>query len=353
MELLGSPGRTVVSILVFVAVVAVLATGAYMAAGWSFADASYMVALTLYTVGYGEVHPINTPYLHSVTMATMILGCTGMILLTGALVQFLTITQLQQILGVKRVKAEIDKLDKHVIVVGFGRIGLMLAKGLSAGGAKFVVVEQNDKRAAEVRAQGYLCLVGDATDEGALKEAGIERARTLATVLPNDAANVFIALSARSLNPKIEIIARGELPSTEGKLLQAGANRVVMPTHIGAERIVELILFPETARLLRSSEKMSELERTLRHCGLDMEVVTVPEHGAVTGRTVAEIENMAQGKFFILQVERKDGGHINNPEQALKIHAGDGVVIVGRRSEEARSIFDAPARKLRAGRTTF
>jgi len=353
MELLGSPGRTLVSILAFVAAVAVLATGAYMAAGWSFADASYMVALTLYTVGYGEVHPINTPYLHSVTMATMILGCTGMILLTGALVQFLTITQLQQIFGVKRVKAEIDKLDKHVIVVGFGRIGLMLAKGLSAGGAKFVVIEQNEKRAADVRALGHLCLVGDATDEGALKEAGIERARTLATVLPDDAANVFIALSARSLNSKIEIIARGEMPSTEGKLLQAGANRVVMPTHIGAERIAELILFPETARLLRRSEKMSELERTLRHCGLDMEVVTVPEHGAVTGRTVAEIEKMAQGKFFILQVERKDGDHISNPEQALKVHAGDGVVIVGRRSEEARSIFDAPARKLRAGRTTF
>jgi len=127
----------------------------------------------------------------------------------------------------------------------------------------------------------------------------------------------------------------------------------VMPTHIGAERIAELILFPETARLLRSSEKMSELERTLRHCGLDMEVVTVPEHGAVTGRSVAEIETMAKGKFFILQVERKDGNHISNPEQALKVHAGDGVVIVGRRSEEARSIFDAPAKKFRAGRTTF
>ncbi len=98
---------------------------------------------------------------------------------------------------------------------------------------------------------------------------------------------------------------------------------------------------------------MSELERTLRHCGLDMEVITVPEKGAVTGRTVAEIETMAQGKFFILQVERKDGGHVNNPEQALKVHAGDGVVIVGRRSEEARGIFDAPAKKLRAGRVTY
>ena len=353
MELLGSPARTLISILLFMALVVVLATLAYMGAGWSFSDASYMVALTVYTVGYGEVRPINTPYLHNVTMATMVLGCTGMILLTGALVQFLTITQLQQILGVKRVRAEIDKLENHVIVVGFGRIGLMLAKGLSAGGCKFVIIEQNEKKAAEVRALGFLCLVGDATDESALTDAGIARARTLATVLPNDAANVFIALSARSLNPKIEIIARGELPSTEGKLLQAGANRVVMPTHIGAERIAELILFPETARLLRDSSKMADLERTLRNCGLDMEVLTVPEKGAVTGHSIAEIETMGQGRFFVLQVERKDGGHVSNPERALRVLAGDGVVIVGRQSEAARALFDAPARKLRAGRITF
>jgi voltage-gated potassium channel Kch len=353
MELLGSPGRTLASIVIFVLAVVVLATGAYMAAGWSFSEAIYMVLLTVYTVGYGEVHPINTPFLHAVTMGTMILGCTGMILLTGALVQFLTITQLQQIFGVKRVKAEIDRLHNHVIVVGFGRIGLTLAKDLVAGGAKFVVIEQNEKRAAEVRELGYLCLIGDATDERALQDAGIARARTLASVLPNDAANVFIALSARSLNPAIEIIARGELPSTEGKLLQAGANRVVMPTHIGAERIAELILFPETARFLRASDRMAEVERTLRHCGLDLEVVTVPDRSIVTGKTIAEIESLGQGKFFVMQVERKNGDHITSPELSLKVNAGDGLVIVGRRSEEARALFDAPAARTRAGRMTF
>jgi voltage-gated potassium channel Kch len=352
MEWLGSPGRTLGSIVIFVLAVTALGIAAYMAAGWSLADASYMVVLTIYTVGYGEVHPINTPFLHAVTMGVMILGCTGMILLSGALVQFLTITQLQQLFGVKRVKAEIDKLENHIIIVGFGRIGLTLARDLRAGGAKFVVIEQNEKRAAEVRELGHLCLVGDATDEAALHHAGVTRARTLATVLPNDAANVFIALSARSLNPEIEIIARGELASTEGKLLQAGANRVVMPTHIGAERIAELILFPETARFLRSSEKMIEVERTLRHCGLDLEVVIVPEKGAVAGKSIAEIETMGQGKFFVLQVERKDGGHVTSPEQSLKVSGGDGLVIVGRRNEEARAIFNAPART-RAGRTTF
>ena len=353
MELLGSPGRTLVSIIGFMLTVIVLATLAYMGAGWSFADASYMVLLTVYTVGYGEVHPIATPYLHGVTMALMILGCTGMILLTGALVQFLTITQLQQIFGGRRVKAEIDKLENHVIVIGFGRIGAMLAKELKAGGAPFVVLESDDKRAAAVRELDYLCLVGDATSEKSLLEAGIERARTLASVLPNDAANVFITLSARALNPGIEIIARGEMPSTESKLIQAGANKVVLPTHIGAERIAELILFPETARMLRSSDMFTALERSLRGLGLDMAVVVVPEKGALTGLSIEQIERRAEGKFFVVQLNRQGGDSITSPDRGLMVQGGDGVVIVSRSGQAARAMFEAPAEKVRAGRSTF
>ena len=90
---------------------------------------------------------------------------------------------------------------------------------------------------------------------------GIARARILATVLPDDAANVFITLSARSLNPALHIIARGEVPSTESKLRQAGANQVVLPTHIGAERMAEMILFPETARFIRGSDRRPAIRR--------------------------------------------------------------------------------------------
>lgn len=349
----GTPGRSLFLIVLFMFLVAGLATLGYMEAGWNLADASYMVVLTVYSVGYGEVHPINTPYLHAVTMGTMIVGCTGMILLTGTLIQFLTISQLQHIFGFKRMKAEVDKLEGHVIVVGFGRIGLMLAKELKAGGAKFVVLEQNESLAQHVRELGYLCLVGDATDESSLREAGISRARTLASVLPNDAANVFITLSARSLNPEIEIIARGEVPSTESKLLQAGANKVVLPTHIGAERIAEMILFPETARFLRSSTKMQELERTLRTLGLDMAVVVVPEKGALTGLTIEEIERKADGKFFIVQLNRQAGDAITTPEGKMRVQGGDGVVIVSRNGQIARAMFEAPPGKIRAGRATF
>jgi voltage-gated potassium channel len=349
----GTPGRSLFLIVLFMLLVAGLATLGYMEAGWSLADASYMVVLTVYSVGYGEVHPINTPYLHAVTMGTMIVGCTGMILLTGTLIQFLTINQLQHIFGFKRMKAEVDKLEGHVIVVGFGRIGLMLAKELKTGGAKFVVLEQNENLAQQVRDLGYLCLVGDATDESSLREAGIERARTLASVLPNDAANVFITLSARSLNPDIEIIARGEVPSTQSKLIQAGANKVVLPTHIGAERIAEMILFPETARFLRSSTKMQELERTLRTLGLDMAVVVVPEKGALTGLTIEQIERKADGKFFIVQLNRQAGDAITTPESTMRVQGGDGVVIVSRNGQIARAMFEAPPEKIRAGRATF
>ena len=351
--LAGSPLRNLTSIIAFMLAVVVLSTCAYMAAGWRFSDAIYMVLLTVYTVGYGEVHPINTPFLHMVTLSTIVLGCTGMILVTGALVQVLTFSQIQQLLGANRVKADISKLKRHVIVCGFGRIGVMLAKDLAAGGAAFVILERNEGRLAEARELGYLCWQGDATDETALMAVGIDRAHTLATVLPDDAANVFITLSARSLNRGLHIIARGELPSTESKLIQAGANQVVLPTHIGAERIAEMILFPETARFIRGSERMRDFEKVLRDLGMEMEVVTVVEKTAVVGLTIAELESRAKGAFFVVQINRGDGDVITRPPGDLKIQAGDGLVVVGRMGSRVNTLFTAPAERPRAGRTAF
>ena len=140
-------------------------------------------------------------------------------------------------------KTDIDKLKDHVIVCGFGRIGVMLAKALSAGAADFVVLERNEARLNEARELGYLCLQGDATDEAAL-----HRRRRRARPHAGDGAarrraNVFITLERAQPQSRLQIIARGEVPSTESKLLQAGADKVVLPTHIGAERIAEMILF--------------------------------------------------------------------------------------------------------------
>ena len=352
-NLVAFPSRNLIRVSLFMLVVVVVATAGYMEAGWSIQDSLYMVTLTVFTVGYGEVHPIDTPYLHALTMATMVFGCTGVIFFTGALVQFFTLSPLQQILGVRRVHTEVDKLSDHVIICGFGRIGLALAKALKDGGAHFVILEQNERRVGEARNAGFLCLQADATSEEALQDAGIDRARILATVLPNDAANVFITLSARNLNPSIEIIARGDAVSTERKLLHAGADKVVLPTHIGAERIAEIILFPETTRFVRDSEGMRELERTLRNLGLAIEVVVVPESGALTGLTIEEIETRARGAFFVVQLNPRDGDPTTAPDKDLRVEAGDGLVVVGRSGQTISAMFAVPREKIRAGRMTY
>ena len=173
-------------------------------------------------------------------------------------------------------------------------------------------------------------MAGDATDTNVLREAGVMRARTLATVLPNDAANVFITLSARRLNPDLEIIARGEQPGTEAMLLQAGANRVVLPTHIGAERIAELIMYQETARLIHGSARMRDFEQVLHSIGLELELIEAAADSKLVGQTIEAIERQANGAVFIVQVNRPGERAITDPDGSTVIRAGDGVVIVGR-----------------------
>jgi voltage-gated potassium channel len=328
--LLGSPVRNLTVGICFVLVVIALATAGYWLAGWPLGDAFYMVILTVYTVGYGEVHPVDTPLLRGVTISTIVLGCTGMIFVTGALVQFITLNQLNQIFGLRRMNTQIDKLDRHVIVCGFGRLGIALTQDLRAGGTDFVVLERDEATAAHVRHLGYLCVEGDATDASVLREAGVMRARTLATVLPNDATNVFITLSARGLNPGLEIIARAEVPATEPMLLQAGANKVVLPTHIGAERIAEMIMYQEAAQFMHGSPRMRDFELVLHSLGLELELIEAAPGGPIAGRTIESIEQQANGAVFIVRVNRRGGETINDPDGKTVIEPGDGVVIVGR-----------------------
>lgn len=347
---LASPFRNLAGILIFMAVVFMLATTAYMYAGWSYEDASYMVTLTVFSVGYGEVHPINTPYLHTVTMSTMILGCTGMILLTGTLVQALTALQLRALFGADRMQHKVDELDGHVILCGYGRFGVQLAQELQTGSHPFVLVDRDPVKLAAAENAGILCVPGDATDEAALVTAGITRARVLATVLPDDAANVFITLSARNLNPKIRIFSRGEAPSTEGKLRHAGANEVVLPTHIGAERIADMILYPGTANFIGSSDQLEEAHRWIEMLGLEIELVTVVEHSALAGSLVGDAERRVGPGFLIVQINRPDGITIPRPALGERIEAGDDVIFVTRDHDAATAaLFTVPAR-MRVGR---
>ena len=323
-----SPVRNLIVGLAFTLSVMVAATLAYMAVGWSFRDAVYMVITTVYTVGYGEVRPIDTPVLDAITIALVLFGCTGIIFLTGALVQFITLNQ--QGVGLKRMNRQIEELQAHVVICGFGRLGAELARSLMASSAGFVIIEANETKALAAREQGYLCVHGDATKESVLMAGGVARAHALAAVLSNDALNVFITLSARALNADLQIVARGELASTEGKLLQAGADRVVLPTHIGAERIAELILFEASARKIDHLERAHGFQRVLRNFGVELEVVTAAAQSAAARQTVASIERQGKGAFFIVQINRADGTVLAAPDPDTVVADGDGVVLMGR-----------------------
>jgi trk system potassium uptake protein TrkA/voltage-gated potassium channel len=352
--ILASPRRLLVSTLLFVAIVFLVAVGAYVQAGWPLGDAAYMVTLTIFSVGYGEVHAIDTPYLRVVTIGTMILGCTGMIVLTGALVQMFAAIQLRRLLGLDRMQSLIERLNGHVVICGFGRIGVQLAKELHGANTPFVVLERDGGKIAEAQALSYLCHRGDATEESALRIVRIDRARILATVLPDDAANVFITLSARNLNPALEIIARGEAPTTESKLLHAGADKVVLPTHIGAERIAEMILYPGTASFVAGSTEMGEMKRGLHEFGLELEIVAIADKGAMVGHTVGEAEARGRGAFFVVQIDRASGKSIMHPDEDVRIETGDQILLVVRGSRvSAGAIFSTPARPQRTGRTFF
>lgn len=346
LPLLASPLRNLVAGIGFMLVVSAIATAAYVACGWTLGDAVYMTVLTVYTVGYGEVEPVDTPALRAVTIALMMAGCTGMIFLTGVLVQLITASQFQQFFGFRRMQKDIDRLSGHVIICGYGRIGQMLARELRAGNCDFVVLERGDSRLTASRDLGFLSLQGDATDEDVLKLAGIGRARALATVLPDDAANVFITLSARSLNAKLTIIARGELPSTESKLIQAGADRVVLPTRIGAERMAELLLYRDMATILAGglAGDLDRLGRDLRRLGLEVEVVAAEQGSRCIGRTIAELEVLAAGAFLVVALDRQHGETILQPQGSLAIEPGDGVAIVGRpgRTRVIEALFARP-----------
>jgi len=218
----------------------IVATVGYVLAGWNWIDAVYMVTITIFGVGYGEVRPIEDPWLKFFTIGVIFAGCSSLIYVIGGIVQMLAEGEIERMLGVRTRSREIEQLSDHNIVCGYGRIGQMLAAELANEGEPFVIIDRESDRARKAIEEGYLAMEGDAVNEDVLQQAGLFRAKTLSTVLPDDATNVFITLTVREMCDSIRVIARAESPCTEKKLLRSGASSVVMPAAIGAVRIAQL-----------------------------------------------------------------------------------------------------------------
>ena len=218
---------------------------------------------------------------------------------------------------------ELNKLSNHVIICGFGRIGQNLAHRLARHRVPFVVIDSSVESVPELKSFNYLHLEADATDEETLKLAGLERAATIVIALSSDADNVFLTLTAHNLAPHVEIIARGEHPRTEKKLLQAGANQVVLPAVIGAERMADIIVRPEASNLLRCVGHESGVNA-------ELEEFEFTADSPYAGRTVRDAEDLPTTRgVMIVALKKADGEHLFNPKDEVIIEPGDVAILMG------------------------
>ncbi|TWU30165.1 Inner membrane protein YbaL [Bythopirellula polymerisocia] len=291
-------------------------------------DAIYMVTITIFGVGYGEVHPIETPQLRLMTILLIVFGYGSAIYTGGGLVQMLMEGEINRALNNRRMTKGIEELRDHAIVCGFGRAGSILVKNLQAAGKPFVVIDQDDEKLTAAEQMHCLVLQGNATEDDVLLSAGVQHASVLATVLPDDAANVFITLTARVLNPEVEIIARAEHPATEKKLLRSGATHVVSPAVIGGRRMAQLITHPSREELLADPEKNEQLQHELSQIGLQIHEVAVSN--LLAGHPVGDITSTVDHKFLIVAVQRQEGEVEVDPALDCMLEAGDALVVLAR-----------------------
>lgn len=320
--------RIFTGLAVFMLTVVIAVTG-YVIAGWTLLDAIYMVVITIFGVGYGEVQPLVSPALKVFTILVIVAGVLSAAYTVSGIVQLIAEGEIRRALNLKRMTQEIESLENHVIICGFGRIGQLVARKLKEDHQIFVVVDNDPERIALAREQGFLMYQGNATDEGVLQAVQIFRARSLATVLPNDAANVFITLTARELNPGLMILARGELPSTEKKLRLAGANHVVLPATIGALRMAHMITHPAAIDFLAEGEGRANLNELLGELDIQLTELLVEPKSTLVGGTIGDVEVRGKGTFIIVALRRATGEIIVHPGRDVFLAQGDAVILMG------------------------
>ncbi len=296
--------------------------------GRTWLDATYMVVITVATVGYGE-HSELPPAEQALTIAVILFGISAWVYTIGGLIQLMTQGEIAKVLGARRMTQEIRDLHRHVIVCGFGRMGQILAGELHHHKRPFVVIDNHPERVMLAGTFGYLVYNGDAAEEDVLQSVGILRAQTLVTVLPNDAANVFITLTSRNLNRGLQIIARGELQSTHKKLVQAGADRVVLPASIGAMRIASMVTRPATVDLL-------ELVSGPKTMDIEVEELKILESCSLVTKTLEQTVGLRRHGLLTVALGRAEGSLTFNPPPAQAFAVGDTLIVMGRPDDLVR-----------------
>jgi voltage-gated potassium channel len=289
--------------------------------GWTLLDSLYFTITTLATVGYGDLHPTSAGGRVFATFFIIVgVGTVGFVV-SRAIVEIVQ-SEIVAGFGQRRRLREVSRLRNHFIICGAGRVGSRVIRELQRKGEPFVVVERDPDRVGDWVEARVPLLVRDATNEETLHEAGVEHARALAACLPSDADNVYVALTARGLNPNLHIVARANEEQAEPKLIRAGANRVIAPQIIGSQRMYQALTKPAVEDFITSI--------TAEKLDLNFEEVEVAPASPYVGRRLRFTNIRAELDVVIVAVRRRGGEMIFNPSGDAFIEAGDMLIAIGR-----------------------
>ena len=288
---------------------------------WTWFDAMYMSAITVTTVGYGETHPLTD----GGRLFTIFFLFGGVFLLFYAATEMIRTVvsgQFQKVLGREGVKHALEEVRDHTIVVGLGRMGRFVCMEFERQKMPYVIVDRDQALLDEIAYAHGIPLHGDATEDDVLKRAGVERAKVLVTVLPSDADNLYITLSARVVNPSLLIVARAESEAAEPKLRRVGANQVVSPYVIGGQRVAQAVLRPTVGHVLEQATRRGTGDYLI-------EEVVVRPASPLCGKNLRD-SAIGQGLgIVVIAIKEPDGKMLYNPKGDTTVKAGYILVAVG------------------------
>ncbi len=301
-------------------------------------DAFFMTIITISTVGFAVIHPLSD--VGKLFTSGLIMFSLGSLAWVGStLAKFIFDGELKEYLKTYRVDKKIMKLKDHTIIIGYGRNGEQAAMELRDYGMEFVVIDKRENVIGRIREdENLLYIRGDATHEEVLYQARIEHAKALIATTPNDADNVFVVLTARSMNPALKIISRASEIESITKLQRAGATNVIMPERIGGQRMAKLVTQPDVVEfleyiLLQKSNDVSLEEISCTHMASHF-----------VNKALKTLQAKDKSGINIIGIKISGAKYVFNPDPELTISRGDQLFVLGSsiQIKEFRNVLESP-----------